>query len=110
MLMATGLAVVVVYLMLSINTYLETQVFGRFSLGYGRLGPTEARVALIAFNVSIVLGAPLQPAAGTGLTALDAVGLSAAGLMLAALAVRAVRNLDALALREPPPRPAPRTV
>ena len=40
--------VVIAYLALSINTYLETQVFGVFSLGYGRFGPTEARVGLIA--------------------------------------------------------------
>ena len=46
--LATGLAVVIAYLALSINTYLETQVFGVFSLGYGRFGPTEARVGLIA--------------------------------------------------------------
>ena len=110
MLMATGLAVVVVYLMLSINTYLETQVFGRFSLGYGRLGPTEARVALIAFNVAVVLGAPLPGTAGTGLTALDAVGLGAAAVMLVALVVRAARNLQVLALREPAARPGPRAV
>ena len=48
MLLATGLAIVVAYLVLSINTYLETQAFGVFSLGYGRVGPTEARVGLIA--------------------------------------------------------------
>ena len=42
--LVTGLAIVIAYLALSINTYLETQVFGVFSLGYGRVGPTEARV------------------------------------------------------------------
>ena len=44
LLLATGLAIVIAYLVLSINTYLETQAFGVFSLGYGRLGPTEARL------------------------------------------------------------------
>ena len=43
MLLATGLVIVIAYLVLSINTYLETQALGVFSLGYGRLGPTEAR-------------------------------------------------------------------
>jgi hypothetical protein len=33
---------------LSINVYLESQAFGRFSIGYGRIGPTEARLVLIA--------------------------------------------------------------
>ena len=36
MLLATGLVIVLAYLVLSINTYLETQVFGTFTLGYGR--------------------------------------------------------------------------
>ena len=48
MLLAVGLAIVVAYLILSINTYLETHAFGVFTLGYGRLGPTEARLMLIA--------------------------------------------------------------
>jgi len=50
MLLAVGLAIVVVYLMLSINTYLETHAFGVFTLGYGRFGPTEARLILIALT------------------------------------------------------------
>ena len=37
--LVTGLAIVIAYLALSINTYLETQVFGVFSLGYGRVRP-----------------------------------------------------------------------
>jgi CDP-alcohol phosphatidyltransferase len=39
MLLAVGLAIVVAYLILSINTYLETHAFGVFTLGYGRFGP-----------------------------------------------------------------------
>ena len=30
-----------------------------FRLGYGRLGPTEARLALIALNTALALGVPL---------------------------------------------------
>ena len=44
------------YLVLSINTYLETHVFGTFTLGYGRLGPTEARLALIVLNTALARG------------------------------------------------------
>ena len=90
--LATGLAVVIAYLALSINTYLETQVFGVFSLGYGRFGPTEARVGLILVNLALLAGA-------TGV--LDIAGLAIAGLMLAGLGVRAARNLRILAEREP---------
>src|SRR5215210_1657684 len=100
MLLATGLAIVVVYLVLSINTYLETQAFGVFSLGYGRLGPTEARVALIALNTALALGLGLEATvAGLDVSLLDAIGLGAAALMLGGLAWRAARNLRVLAER-----------
>ena len=56
MLLVTGLVIVVAYLVLSINTYLETNALGVFSLGYGRLGPTEARVGLVAVNTLLALG------------------------------------------------------
>jgi archaetidylinositol phosphate synthase len=96
--LVTGLAIVIAYLALSINTYLETQVFGVFSLGYGRFGPTEARVGLILLNLALLAGATFD-VAGQGL--IDLVGLGAAGLMLVALGVRAARNLRVLAAREP---------
>ena len=98
MLLAVGLTIVIAYLVLSINTYLETQAFGVFSLGYGRLGPTEARVGLIVINTLLALGvAPVI----SGFSVLDVVVLGAAGLMLLALLVRAARNLRELARREP---------
>jgi phosphatidylglycerophosphate synthase len=107
MLLATGLAIVVAYLVLSINTYLETQAFGRFQLGYGLLGPTEARVALIALNTLLALGVGLGfQVEGLGVTVLDLIGLGASGLMIAALTVRAARNLRVLAEREPAVRSA----
>src|SRR5215217_7511305 len=102
MLLVSGLAIVVAYLVLSINTYLETNTLGVFSLGYGRLGPTEARVGLIAINTLLALGVGLHTTvAGLGVTVLDLVGLGAAALMLGGLAVRAARNLRTLAEREP---------
>ena len=102
MLLATGLAIVVAYLVLSINTYLETQALGVFSLGYGRLGPTEARVGLIAVNTLLALGAGLETTvSGLGVSVLDVVGLGAVVLMLGGLTVRAARNLRTLAEREP---------
>jgi archaetidylinositol phosphate synthase len=102
LLLATGLLVVIAYLVLSINTYLETQALGVFSLGYGRIGPTEARIGLIGLNVAMALGVPLHfTVAGVGLSALDAAALAVVALMLAALGARAVRNLRELAAREP---------
>jgi archaetidylinositol phosphate synthase len=98
MLLVTGLVLVIAYLVRSINTYLETNTLGVFSLGYGRLGPTEARVGLIAINTVLALGvAPVV----SGLSVLDVVVLGAAGVMMLALTVRAWRNLRELARREP---------
>src|SRR4051794_4688008 len=109
LLLASGMLIVVVYLVLSINTYLETSVFGVFELGFGRVGPTEARLALIAINVALFAGAPLAfHIEGVGVTLLDVVVWVIAGGMLAGLAVRASRNLRRLAAAEPPA--APRTV
>jgi archaetidylinositol phosphate synthase len=94
MLLAVGLAIVVAYLILSINTYLETHAFGVFTLGYGRFGPTEARLMLIAVNTALALGL-----IGNGL--LDALGIGLAAVMIAALIGRAGRNLRRLAELEP---------
>jgi phosphatidylglycerophosphate synthase len=94
MLLAVGLAIVVAYLILSVNTYLETHAFGVFTLGYGRFGPTEARLMLIAVNTLLVLGV-----VGNGL--LDVLGIGLAAVMIAALIGRAARNLKRLAELEP---------
>jgi archaetidylinositol phosphate synthase len=94
MLLAVGLAIVVVYLILSINTYLETHAFGVFTLGYGRFGPTEARLVLIGANTLLALGL-----LGTGV--LDAIGIGLAAAMVIALIGRAGRNLKRLAELEP---------
>src|SRR4051794_24087571 len=105
MLLATGALIVVAYLMLSINVYLESYAFGRFSIGYGRIGPTEVRILLIALNTALALGAPLAfHVAGLGVTVFDVVGLAVAGLMCALLGARAVTNLRALKLTEPAAR------
>jgi archaetidylinositol phosphate synthase len=106
MLLVTGLVIVIAYLVLSINTYLETNTLGVFSLGYGRLGPTEARAGLIVINTVLALGiAPVISILGVGITVLDVVVLGAAAAMAGALALRAARNLRELARREPAQRP-----
>lgn len=104
-LLATGLAIVVAYLALSINVYLETQAFGVFRLGYARIGPTEARLVLIGLCIALALGAPLGfHLAGLGLSVFDVIGLGVAGAMVIGLAVRAAANLRRLAALEPSAR------
>ena len=102
MLLATGALIVVAYLMLSINVYLESYALGRFSIGYGRVGPTEVRIILIALNIVLALGTGLGfHVAGIGLTPIDLVALGVAVVMCALLVGRAVANLRRLSRDEP---------
>jgi phosphatidylglycerophosphate synthase len=96
--LGVALAGVIAYLILSINIYLESQAFGVFRLGYSRIGPTEARIVLIAANAALALSgasAAAVPIATGTVTAL-VVG------MLIMVAVRIGRNLSQLARLEPP--------
>ena len=103
MLLSIGTLIVVAYLILSINVYLESYAFGRFSIGYGWIGPTEVRLILIALNTVVALGAGLDFAlADLELTVFDLIGLAIAGTMIALLLGRAARNLRELAGKEPP--------
>jgi phosphatidylglycerophosphate synthase len=96
--LAVALALVVAYLAASINTYLETQVLGRLMLGYGRLGPTEARLALLACLVAVGSGAHVGV---LGLSLLDLAGLGVAAGLVLAVVLRAAANLRTLARLEP---------
>ena len=97
--MSVALAGVVAYLVLSINLYLESTVFGVFRLGYGRIGPTEARIVLVLANgLLVVAGAdPAVVTIATGTAAALALG------MLVTVALRIGRNLAELAKLEPLP-------
>ena len=109
MLLSVGTLIVVGYLILSINVYLESYAFGRFNIGYGFVGPTEVRLILIAINTVVALGWGLSfHAFDLRLTALDLFGLGIVAVMLAVLLVRVTRNLRELAQKEPAaPRRAP---
>jgi archaetidylinositol phosphate synthase len=102
MLLSIGTLIVVVYLILSINVYLESYALGRFSIGYGLIGPTEVRLILIALNTAVALGVGLDfVVADLELTVFDVIGLAIAGTMVALLLGRAARNLRQLARKEP---------
>ncbi len=97
-----ALGLVVLYLALSINVYLESEVFGRFRPGYSRVGPTEARLLLIGLNAVLALYREVPAGVWPDLrvTASLAAGLLAAGLATALIA-RFVRNVYVLARLEP---------
>jgi archaetidylinositol phosphate synthase len=102
MLLSIGTLIVVAYLVLSINVYLESFAFGRFSIGYGFIGPTEVRVILIALNTALALGWGLDfNLVDLDLTVLDVIGLGIAATMVVLLTGRAARNLRELGKREP---------
>jgi len=102
MLLAVGLAITIAYLLLSVNVYLETHVFGEFKLGHGVLGPTEARVLLIVLNTAIAVLGPMRfRVMGVPFTPYDVLGLLGVAAMVGLLLSRASRNLRALAALEP---------
>jgi archaetidylinositol phosphate synthase len=102
MLLSIGTLIVVGYLILSINVYLESFAFGRFNIGYGFVGPTEVRLILIAINTAVALGWGLSfHAFDLRLTALDLFGLAIVAVMCAVLIVRVTKNLRELSRREP---------
>jgi phosphatidylglycerophosphate synthase len=103
MLLSVALAGVVAYLVLSINVYLETYTFGVFRYGYGMLGPTEARLMLIALNLVALFASPLPfTLFGVVMTVFDVGGIVVTLVMIALLLSRALRNLAELARAEPP--------
>jgi hypothetical protein len=102
MLLSIGALIVVGYLTLSINVYLESMAFGRFRLGYGLLGPTEIRVVLILLNTALAIGLGLDfRLLDLNLTIYDVIGLGIVAVMLALLTVRVFANLRELAKEEP---------
>jgi phosphatidylglycerophosphate synthase len=97
-----ALGLVVAYLALSINVYLESTVFGVFRLAYGRIGPTEVRIILVLLTAAVAVyeastgmrSLSLARAANWGMTAV-LVG------MVGVLVVRFAHNLYRLAKLEP---------
>lgn len=99
-----ALGLVIAYLTLSINVYLESQVFNVFRLAYGRFGPTESRLILILTNAVLATAAPVSGGGaalpGVVLAANTVFGLLALG-MVGMLATRFGANLKRLAQMEP---------
>ena len=101
--LGVALAGVIAYLILSINIYLESQAFGVFRLGYGRVGPTEARIVLIAANAALALSGPSAAAVPLATGAVTALVVG----MFVLVTVRIGRNISALGRLEPPPTAGP---
>src|SRR6267378_2525343 len=93
-----ALGLVVVYLALSINVYLESSVFGVFKISYGRIGPTEVRLLLILLNTVLLLfPRPHSLVANVANWTLTVILIG----MVALFVARFARNLYRLAKLEP---------
>lgn len=92
-----ALGVVIVYLALSINVYLESNVFGVFRLGYNRLGPTETRLIMILANAALAVSGPGPTVDLVANGTLALLGLG----MIVLLTGRVVKNVRELARQEP---------
>lgn len=97
-----ALLLVVIYLTLSINVYLESTVFGKFRMAHGRVGPTEVRLLLVLGNTLLVAGPAFLGALTATVRVFADWAVAAIGIaMLAILAVRFGKNLAVLAKLEP---------
>ena len=92
-----ALGLVIGYLTLSINVYLESQVFEVLRLSYGRIGPTESRLILVVANTALALSTPSTAVA----MAANAVFAGLALGMIGMLVARFGANLRRLAHMEP---------
>jgi len=98
-----AMVLVILYLCLSINVYLESSVFGRFDLGFGIFGPTEVRLLIVLANAALFAGATWA-GVGPGQVARVAniVFLIVCGALFYTLAARFRINLIRLSRLEPP--------
>ena len=97
-----ALGVVIVYLALSINVYLESSVFGVFKIAYGRIGPTEVRLLLVVLNslVALIALAELKGPVPIHIVANWTLAILLAGMVVLFVG-RFARNLYRLAKLEP---------
>lgn len=97
-----ALGIVIVYLAMSINVYLESTVFGVFKISYGSVGPTEVRLILILLNTIafITTGWPSPLPVPVDVLANWTLAILLVG-MVALFVGRFARNLYRLAKLEP---------
>lgn len=97
-----ALGLVVTYLALSINVYLESTVFGVFRLAYGRIGPTEVRIILVLLTTAVAVAEATSVTRSVSLARAANWGMTAVLVgMVAVLVARFASNLRRLAKLEP---------
>jgi archaetidylinositol phosphate synthase len=103
--MVYALAALAAYLLMSILTYISSQVTGVFRISYGKVGPTEIRVLImLASAVCWAAPNPTLEVGARSIRAFELVTLVVAVLLALACVVSAWRVSRALAALEPPRR------
>lgn len=98
-----ALAIVILYLCLSINVYLESAVLGVFDMGYGVFGPTEMRILMVLANTGLFAGARWMGLTGPAVARVANVVMALVCVgMVVALLNRMRINLIRLSRIEPP--------
>ena len=90
-----AMAMLVSFLLLSIETYLATYTLGVFRLSFARFGPTELRLLLVMGN-TVLWFRPSAAVPGLGIRLFDFGGMIAAAGMMAMAAVASIRHASQL--------------
>lgn len=90
-----GLGLLIVYLMLSIQSYLATHALGTFQLSFWKFSPTELRVLLAIGNVALLFH-PMAKLFGREYRLFDVGGVIGIIGMALMLIVASIRNTRAL--------------
>jgi archaetidylinositol phosphate synthase len=91
-----AVALLIVYLLLSIQSYLATYARGTFQLSFWKFSPTELRVLLIIGNIALLARGPASRLAGYDFLLFDVGGVIGIAGMSAILVVSTIRNTAAL--------------
>lgn len=95
-----ALAMLIAFLVLSVETYLATYTLGTFCLSHGLFGPTEIRILLAIGNLALLRG-PYAHLGGHSCLLFDVGGVIATAGMLGMAACSAIRHTAELYAREP---------
>src|SRR6185436_8534692 len=95
-------AVLVVFLMLAINSYLAAYALGIFKISHGKLGPTEIRLVLIVGNLFLLNSAHTR-IFGHRFLLFDVGGVVAMVIMGTMLIFSSLKNTHSLYNLEPLP-------
>jgi archaetidylinositol phosphate synthase len=90
-----AMAMLIAFLLLSIEVYLTTYTLGSFQLSYGKLGPTEIRIALAMGNLALYFRGNAHVLGGRFLL-LDVGGVVGIAGMTIMLLVSAARHIAQL--------------